>query len=204
MPSGLGTIALFEAINNAKELEQMANWVRAELDRHLVVLTDPARGAPDKGAYLAGATRMRAYFNPNRSYAKRHRALSRTIDDWFVANTARLGSHAADLRKLHQVVEQDVSHERQVRTGLQGALGVAAGGGAPVKAGTTSGQGSISPTGPPPPVDAPQGPYRTAGDDHRRRCGRECEGADMGAAHVPARRRHGNPADAGRGRDPRL
>jgi len=163
LPSGLGMIALFEAINNAKELDQMTNWVRAELDRHMVVLADPNRGAQDKKAYLEGATRLRAYFNPNRSYAKRHRALGRAIDDWFVANTARLGSYAADLRELHQVVEQDVSHERQVRSGLQGALGVAAGGssqrpgggGAPAVTGARAGTESISPTGPPPPIAAP-------------------------------------------------
>jgi hypothetical protein len=129
LPQNLGMIILFEANNNLKGLqkgEQQAftAWAIGQLNAHLVVLTSTTRTDSEKRAYLAQATRLRAFFDPRKghSYGKIYGPLRTAIADWFTANGAKLGPYLAETRTLLQIVEQSVGHEGQMRAGLGSAL----------------------------------------------------------------------------------
>jgi hypothetical protein len=129
LPQNLGMIILFEANNNLKGLkrgEQQAftAWAIGQLNAHLAVLTSTTRTDPDKRAYLAQATRLRAFFDPRKghSYGSIYGPLRTAIADWFTVHGAKLGAYLAETRTLLQIVEQSEGHEGQMRAGLGSAL----------------------------------------------------------------------------------
>lgn len=156
LPQKLGMIILFEANNNVKSLkrgEQQAfvRWALDQLNAHLAVLTSRL---PDKQKrdYLAQATRLRAFFNPKKSYKSIYVPVRTAIDDWFQTNGTKLGTFLAETKSLLQVIEQTVGHEQHMGTSLQSALTALPG--TPTAGPPTGGQ---PPAGGQQPAPAPSG-----------------------------------------------
>jgi D-alanyl-D-alanine carboxypeptidase len=110
LPSALGEIALFDAINNASELTVVTAWVTNRLDEILA--------APDKEKKLAETPKFRAYYA---SYVDTHTKLRKAIVDWFTTHRAGLGPFAERAWALFQVIPVTdakgrlVEHEEIVR-----------------------------------------------------------------------------------------
>lgn len=129
LPANLGMIVLFEANNSTKGLKPgqvpaFQTWAISQLDAHLAYLTSSSHTDADKTKYLAGATRLRAYFDPRKghSYGATYRPIRDAVAAWLAANGAKLGTYLPEVRGLIQVVEQEVGHEGQMRAGLGNAL----------------------------------------------------------------------------------
>jgi len=129
LPAKLGMIILFEANNSRKglgpkEVPTFQAWAIKQLDAHLAYLTSALHTAAEKTAYLANATRLRAYFDPRRghSYGSTYRPIREAVARWLDDNGSKLGTYLPEVRGLIQVVEQPVGHEGQMRAGLGNAL----------------------------------------------------------------------------------
>jgi D-alanyl-D-alanine dipeptidase len=185
-PSNLGMVALFDGIwaevkdgkaVMAGELKTIRDWAIGELNRLRDVVTSGATTTA-KDAALANAPRLRAYYTRSSSrYRPIHQALEQEITAWFAKHGPQLGSLAAPMSQLFQVVAMKTgNHETIVRDKLEHALGglatasgglpgvpPAATGGAPSSATTSPApaKGAGGPTAPPapaPPAPAAAGP----------------------------------------------
>ena len=183
-PKNLAMVVLFEALS-WPHVGMTKRWVRAELDALLGVLTSGAT-KQQKDDAVASATKLRAYFDrKDKGYAAKYDNLRADIEAWHTANSAKLGSYAAAVRDLHQVIEQGGRHEGQVRHGLGNALG-----GLGQKSGWSAGVSSPPTTGPAaaPGQTAPPGAGTTGAAAPPTRTLAEREAAitaDMVAAQAP-------------------
>ena len=107
LPSSLGEVALFDAIDGEDQLNLIRTWVLSQLDRDLSALAAPGISQADQEAYLRTSMRFRAYYT-NRSYLHVHAKLAAAIESWFTRNAAQLGSSSSTLyealRKCYQVI----------------------------------------------------------------------------------------------------
>lgn len=109
LPSKLGEIALFDAINGPNELRRVETWVKAQLAEDLKVLTDPAATPATQDAYLANHFMFRGYYSTTSDgfYVANYVHLTATIDGWFNKNAKALGGTSShiytELRKKYEV-----------------------------------------------------------------------------------------------------
>jgi hypothetical protein len=107
LPSPLGEVALFDAINSDYELAAVRGWVMGQLNRDLAALTAPGITPAQQQALLRGGTRFRAYYT-NAFYAARHVQLHRYIEAWFSRHASALGGSSStlynDLRDHYRVL----------------------------------------------------------------------------------------------------
>ena len=99
LPSKMGELALYDAINGPREFAAMKDWVKKQLDLDLSELSKRTTIA-EKLAYLKSSMRVRVYYSTNPFYTKwtvgpldkKHGLpLKPFIGDWFKTNAAALG-----------------------------------------------------------------------------------------------------------------
>jgi hypothetical protein len=114
MPSHLGQLMLYDAINTDGELAAAQRWAESRLGDALTALTDPATAPADKDAYLAASPRLVGYYTSG--YRPRYTLLGQAIDEWFRRNGAALGGYAALLRSRFTVTPaKGLRHEEIIR-----------------------------------------------------------------------------------------
>jgi hypothetical protein len=96
LPSSLGEVALFDAINGENEFKSVRAWVTDHLNRDLSSLTASGMTTTQQLSYLNTSLRFRAYYT-NGSYAPIHVTLLQAIDNWFNQHAAALGGKSSNL-----------------------------------------------------------------------------------------------------------
>jgi hypothetical protein len=118
LPSNMGELVLFDAINGPNELRTVTDWVRGRLRGDLHNLTIRPTEA-DRLAYLASSLRFRGYYTGG-GYATRYRALNASIHAWFGANAgalSRLGpSVGTRLHDNYAIAQVSGSHNHIMGT----------------------------------------------------------------------------------------
>lgn len=110
LPSKLGEIALFDAINGPNELSRVEAWVKARLNEDLTALTDPAATQATQDAYLNNHFMFRGYYSTTADgyYVTYYVPLKAMIDAWFNKNAKALGGASShiytELRSKYQVM----------------------------------------------------------------------------------------------------
>jgi hypothetical protein len=106
LPTGLGEVALFDAINGPKELAAVKGWVTQQLDADYFELLRLERAFPwevgkaveAQRAFLATSMRFRAYYEPKPlyDYKARHVDLQSSLQDLFAARAIGISSSVWD------------------------------------------------------------------------------------------------------------
>jgi hypothetical protein len=128
LPSTLGALFYFEAINGTIELSAARTWLGAKLDADLKAL-QALTSAADQAAYLATSFRFRGfYFSQDDFYVPNYTGLKAALDAWFNANAAALGGSGGPnfqaLAVNYQIIVPApfVGHDKMVGANLQTAL----------------------------------------------------------------------------------
>ena len=101
LPSSLGEVALFDAINGEDQLARIQAWVLSQLDRDLSALTAQGISAADQQVYLQTSLRFRAYYTES-GYRDVHLKLKAAIASWFTLHTRDLGGTSSALYNVLQ------------------------------------------------------------------------------------------------------
>lgn len=108
LPSKLGELALFDAINGDGQLAIVQQWVLKQLAHDLSQLTKLGIAPAEQGSYLDTSMRFRAYHTTGDFYASRHVQLKGAIEGWFKTHAAKLGGVGSTiyqrLRDNYQVI----------------------------------------------------------------------------------------------------
>ena len=128
LPSSLGALFYFEAINGTGELSAARAWITGQLTADLTALQ--ALGSDDEqAAYVATSFRFRGfYFTQDDFYVANYTGLNTSIDAWFKMNAQALGGtsspNSVALRANYQVIAASpyVGHDKIVGATLQTAL----------------------------------------------------------------------------------
>jgi hypothetical protein len=130
MPSNLGEVALFDAINGDSQLDIVRRWVLAQLNNDLSQLSQPGITSAAQLSYLSQSLRFRAYHTVSQFYGPRHEQLRQAINRWFTQHAPALGGISSPvysgLRDNYQVINVGHGdHDAIMGKGdrLQNALG---------------------------------------------------------------------------------
>jgi len=107
LPSKMGELALYDAINGPREFAAVKVWVKKQLDLDVSELNNKTT-IDEKLAYLKSSMRVRVYYTNNLFYTKwtvgpldpkYGLPLKPFIDDWFKTNNAALGGSGSTAYK---------------------------------------------------------------------------------------------------------
>jgi hypothetical protein len=93
----MGDLVLYDAMNSQGQLTAFKEWALMHLNNALIVLTSKTLDDDTKLKYLREAQKLRSYATGG-DYKTRNDDLKQAIENWFKANTSKLGKFEAALR----------------------------------------------------------------------------------------------------------